>query len=447
MTRRRIYIIILQSMLPDRDRELALSLFDIVFSLSSTMDLVIPEIVSHSQRVAYISYSIAKELGFSQDKIYNIILAGMLHDFGLLSYKDITSAREFEFDFISKNPHSHSFITYYLLKDFSCLEVPANYIKYHHLIWDNGRGEEFNGEEVPIESHILHLADRIEVLIHKGEHILNQTGRIVKTIRENSGKMFIPYLVEAFYSLVDKEFFWLDLASNYIPNIIVKKVVKKEDKKLSIKEFEKLSEVLARTIDFKSQFTSIHSRTVARISEVLGQYLGFPEKDIKFLKISGLLHDIGKLAIPLEILEKEGTLNKNEWIILRSHPYNTYRILDNLKGLETIRDWSSYHHERLDGKGYPFHIKDDEIPLEAQIVTIADIFTALSEDRPYRKALNLKEVLDNMEDEVKKGSINSYLYYQLREIIDRLNKIIKETFAFSKEEYEKFKKFIEENLC
>lgn len=428
---------------PERDKVLAVSLFDIVFSLSSTMDLVSSEIASHSQRVAYISYSIAKELGYSWSKIYDIILAGMLHDFGLLSYRDLTLTKEFEFDLISQNPHSHSLITYYLLKDFPYLETPANFIKYHHLIWDNGRGEEFNGREVPIESHILHLADRIEVLIHKGEHILNQTGRIIKTIREKKGNMFVPYLVEAFYNLVDKEYFWLDITSNYIPNIIVKKALK-EDKKLSIEEFERLSEVLARTIDFKSQFTSIHSRTVAKISEALGQYLSFPERDIKFLKISGLLHDIGKLAIPLEILEKEGTLNKNEWIILRSHPYNTHRILDNLKGLETIRDWSSYHHERIDGNGYPFHIKEDEIPLGAQIVSIADVFTALSEDRPYRKALNPKEVLFNMEDEVRNGGINSYLYYQLKEIIDKLNKIMKEVSSLSKEEYKNFKNFIEE---
>lgn len=423
-------------------KELTVSLFDIVFSLSSTMDLVSPEIVTHSQRVAYISYSIARELGYSWDKIYDLILAGMLHDFGLLSYKDLLSAKEFEFNFMAENPHYHSFITFYLLKDFPYFEKISEYIKYHHLLWDNGKGEEFKGEKVPIESHILHLADRIEVLIYKGEHILNQTGRIVKTIKENSGKMFVPYLVEAFYNLVDKEYFWLDVTSNYIPNIIIKKALR-EDKKLSIEEFEKLSEILARTIDFRSQFTSIHSRAVSKISEALGEYFGFSKEKIRSLKISGLLHDIGKLAIPLEILEKEGSLNKNEWIILRSHPYNTHRILDNLKGLEDIRDWASYHHERLDGNGYPFHISNDDIPIEAQIISIADVFTALSEDRPYRKALHIKEVLKEIEEEVRNGGICSNLYGQLKGIGGELREIMIETSSQATDEYDKFKKFLE----
>ncbi|MEN2983883.1 MAG: HD domain-containing phosphohydrolase [Dictyoglomaceae bacterium] len=429
-------------MFEEKDKEITLSLFDIIFSLSSTMDLVSPEIVTHSQRVAYISYSIAKELGYSWDKIYDLILAGMLHDFGLLSYKDILSTREFEFDFISKTPHSHSFLTYYLLKDFSYFERIAEYIKYHHLLWDNGKGEEFNGEKVPIESHILHLADRIEVLIRKGEHILNQTERIVKTIRENSGRIFVPYLVEAFYNLIDKEYFWLDLTSNYIPNIIVKKV-QKEDKNLSLDDFERLSEILAKTIDFKSQFTSIHSRTVSIISESLGKYLGFSKEKIRLLKISGLLHDLGKLAIPLEILEKEGSLSRNEWIILRSHPYNTHRILDNLRGMETVRDWASYHHERLDGNGYPFHITKDEIPIEAQIVAIADIFTALSEDRPYRKALGMEDVMREMENEVNNGGVCINLYNQLKSISKDLRDTIVKASSYSKEEYEKFREFVE----
>jgi|YelNatPaOPRAMG01_1025707.scaffolds.fasta_scaffold01105_7 HD-GYP domain-containing protein (c-di-GMP phosphodiesterase class II) len=423
----------------ERNREITVSLFDIVFSIASIMNLVVPEIVIHSQRVAYISYAIAKEMGLSWDKIYDITLAGLLHDSGFLSIKDLSLVKNFDFELFFPNPHYHAFITYNLLKDFKYLKRPAEFLKYHHIIWDYGRGEEFKGEKVSIESHIIHLADKIDVLIRDDEHILNQVGRIVNIIKENSGKIFNPYVVSAFYNLIDKEYFWLDISSNYIPNIIIKKLYK-VDKSLEINEFESLSEILARTIDFRSQFTSVHSRTVAKVSENMGKLLGFSEREQKFLKIAGLLHDIGKLSIPLEILEKKGTLNKNEWVILRSHPYNTHRVLENLRGLEIIRDWSSYHHERLDGNGYPFHIKNDEIPIGAQIISISDIFTALSEDRPYRKGISLKDILKIMENDAKSGGIDISLFKKFKDSIDHFYKEVKIIIQSSIEEYEDFKK-------
>ena len=114
------------------------------------------------------------------------------------------------------------------------------------------------------------------------------------------------------------------------------------------------------------------------------------------MRIAGLLHDLGKLAIPNEILEKPEKLTEEEYLLIKQHTYYTYRILQGIDNFEKIAQWAAYHHETLDGTGYPFRISEDSLSLGSKILAVADVFTALTEDRPYRESLSEEKVKDIM---------------------------------------------------
>ena len=116
------------------------------------------------------------------------------------------------------------------------------------------------------------------------------------------------------------------------------------------------------------------------------------ERDCAKLKIAGYLHDLGKLAVPDTLLSKPDKLNTKEWQTIRAHPYHTQKILEPVKGLEDVTDWASNHHEYLNGNGYPFGNAAGKLSLGARIISVADIFTALAEDRPYRTGMNEEKI-------------------------------------------------------
>jgi HD-GYP domain-containing protein (c-di-GMP phosphodiesterase class II) len=159
-------------------------------------------------------------------------------------------------------------------------------------------------------------------------------------------------------------------------------------------------------VDFKSHYTAFHSRGVAKTAEEIGKLLSLPQVDIDMLKIAGHFHDLGKLGISPSIIEKEGKLSEEEFALVKEHPYLTYIILNRLKGFEKIRDAAGFHHKRLDGSGYPFKLKGEEIPLHARIMAVADVFSALREKRPFRPVLELGEIIKIMEKEAEEGKLD-----------------------------------------
>jgi HD-GYP domain-containing protein (c-di-GMP phosphodiesterase class II) len=121
--------------------------------------------------------------------------------------------------------------------------------------------------------------------------------------------------------------------------------------------------------------------------------------------IAGYLHDLGKIAVPSEILEKPSKLDIEEFNVMRSHTYYTYRVLNKIKALQTITEWAAFHHERLDGTGYPFRLKGNELSLGARIMAVADVFTASSEDRPYRSGMEKEKVINILKSMAKNNAL------------------------------------------
>ncbi|MCE5227138.1 MAG: HD domain-containing protein [Porphyromonadaceae bacterium] len=157
---------------------------------------------------------------------------------------------------------------------------------------------------------------------------------------------------------------------------------------MEIDDIVDLALIFSRIIDFRSRFTARHSAGVAKTAERLAQLIGFSPYECKMMLIAGYLHDLGKIAIGDDVLEKPAKLNEDEFNEMRAHTFYTYHSLEPLGQLRTINTWASFHHEKLNGKGYPFHIAGDNLSIGSRIMAVADVFTAVTENRPYRKGMN-----------------------------------------------------------
>lgn len=393
-------------------------LFDMVLGLSRALDLLHTSIGDHHLRVAYIACCIAEELGFPPEDIQTALIAGALHDAGTVSSPQRLNLLdhalvnyEIRETAVFEDIHEHGRKGFELLRDFPPFSAAALAVRYHHIEWEFGRGAQHEGEPIPPVAAILLVADRVAILPDARHNILEQAGAIREAIAADSGKRFMPEAVAAFQEVSTRESFWLDVGSAY-KEAIIRDRFGGQEVDLDIDALLRLSQVFGKIVDYRSHFTETHSSSVAVVAQALGRHLGISTETNKLLMIAGYLHDLGKLAVPPSLLDKPGKLTNQELLLIKQHPYYTYRILSTVAGLESITTWASLHHERLDGKGYPFHQRD--IPFEARIVAVADVFTAITEDRPYRKGMDLARSLIVLEQMVADFAIDGEIVSTLR---------------------------------
>lgn len=396
---------------------LRIPLIDIIMAFSSSIDMICPQLSDHNKRVAYIAYSISTQMGLDKKEKSNILIAGLLHDCGAI--KDDEKLRAAQYDFTDER-HNHGYLGWKLLHEVKELEKAAEIVKFHHVYWNEPDSPFLDSESIPFGGYIIHLADRIDVLIDRNAEILEQRSSIVRKISEDSGKMFMPDAVEAFLTLSEREYFWFDLTSPFLSQSLSKamrniKSVVNEDKLLCI------ARAFNKFIDYRSCFTAAHSIGVAACAGMLSSKMNFSRSDIQMMTIAGLLHDLGKLAIPLSILEKKGPLSQDEFSIMKKHPYYTSQILGEIPHIEKIRNYASLHHERMDGRGYPFGIRGEELSLGSRIMAISDVYTALTEERPYRNAMSPADALNTINDMVSNRHLDGEVFSVFRLHLDEIN--------------------------
>jgi HD-GYP domain-containing protein (c-di-GMP phosphodiesterase class II) len=330
---------------------------------------------------------------------------------------------------------NHGHIGSMLLSGFGPLENAAKMIKYHHYPWNHGKG---NGE-IPLGSHIIHIADRICVSLNKEQDILLQCPRVLEQIKKKSGTIFIPELVDCVEELKELEYIWLDLVYTY-PMDQMSFSSFSASTPLNIDQIIDFSRIFSRIIDFRSSFTANHSVGVANTAEKLAKLFGYSENECKMMLVSGYFHDLGKLAISNSILEKPGPLTPEEFCIVKSHPFYTYRILEVINGFETISKWAAFHHEKPNGKGYPFHLDDSNLPLGSKILAVADVFTAITENRPYREGMKDQDCIRILNSMMADNALSPTVVKVLLENFSEIKKICKDAQGKADVEFRKFKK-------
>jgi HD-GYP domain-containing protein (c-di-GMP phosphodiesterase class II) len=264
---------------------------------------------------------------------------------------------------------------------------------------------------------------------------------VVDAIKSRSNNIFVPDLVEVFENLSAKESFWFDAASPEIEQIISDRNAL-PDIELDMEGLLMIAKLFSHVVDYRSPFTAVHSAGVSAVATLLAQMIGFSEIECRMMSVAGYLHDIGKLAVPSEILEKPARLSDEEFNIMKSHVYHSYRILEAVSGIDIINTWASFHHERMDGKGYPFHIKGGELPIGSRIMAAADVFTAITEDRPYRKGMSGEEALKIIEDMAKNNSLDKSIVDVASAYFRHLNDVRLDAQLKAGEEYVAVKQFV-----
>jgi len=345
----------------------------------------------HGERVAYIAMRVGRFLGLNKESLVHVTVAGLLHDIGALGY-----IGEYNGDPRILERHCH--VGAVIVERFPAGKILAQAIKYHHETPDllhSALGAP--AEEVTLMARILSLADKIDLRLKRSLSSRRERDEIMEWVTQNTGTLFYPEVADAFKQVAQKEAFWLDIEQPDLLQIALGLLCGQwqlpATRELEIGLTDNLAATFADLIDQKSRFTARHSRSVAETVERLARGIGWEGDRLHEIYVAGLLHDLGKLSIPRKILDKPGPLEPSEVEIIRTHTYYTHRLLTEAGFPTRMVEWSAHHHERLDGKGYPFALRENDLNEGARLMAIADIFAALTEDRPYRIAMSTGEAL------------------------------------------------------
>lgn len=259
--------------------------------------------------------------------------------------------------------------------------------------WDgSGFPDGLRGEQIPLLSRILLLAQHLDVFAsHRGEQIA------LDTLAQRSGRWFDPGLVKAVSALHKAGLLWASRADPAESRAAVLDQQPGHRLVATEAQIDNICDAFAEVVDVKSSFTGSHSRGVTAAALAIAGRLGLSSDRVRFLRRASLLHDLGKLRVPNSILEKQGPLDDSDWAIIKEHPALTTEILSRVDLFAELAIVAGQHHECLNGTGYPHGLTASDLSLEARLIAVADVYGALSEDRPYRKALDtslIRRIMD-----------------------------------------------------
>lgn len=397
--------------------EFSVNLRSSIYSLSDALDLVGVDELFHGKRVAFMAVAIARHLGIEGKDLDDLFHAGMLHDCGVSSTR-LHQALVSQFDWAGAKEHCDR--GYLLLKRCEPLAHLADVVRLHHTFWGELEIYEVLDSKLKICANLLFLADRVDALMdqNNGSDILVSNKEIREMIAGQSGRMFAPSLVDAFLAVSANEKFWLALQPEQLNAYMQRLSASGGKQMIDFAAFKSIAEVFANIVDAKSHYTAEHSLGVARLARVVGELCGVGSDSCDMLEIAGLLHDLGKLRVPDDILEKPRALDEAEFAVIARHTLDTYAILGKIEGLEEIAIWAAFHHEKADGEGYPFQQDGTTLPLEARILNVVDVFQAMAQDRPYRPKKTPEDIMVAMREMVLDGSLDADVVSVIGEHLD-----------------------------
>ncbi len=384
------------------DLQYTLNMREVTYALTEALDFVGIDDTMHGKRVAYMAAELSKNMSWSKNTTDDVMFIGMLHDCGVSS-TDVHIHLVTELDW--ENSHIHSIRGEDLLKRTKIYQKFSTYVRYHHTHW-NDLPNTLTKEQKEI-SNLIYLVDRVDALRAQLKTIdANSAHNIQETIKKHSNKMFSPELVESFIAISQHDSFWFYLEGESLNDYLIEWVESGLEQELSFAEVKEIAMMFAAIVDAKSEFTSEHSVGVATLSRYLAELFKLPQEACEKIELAGLLHDLGKLRVADEILNKSSKLNANEKLIMNRHGFDSDMVLRHIKGFREIAHIASLHHETLDAKGYPYNLTASQIPFEARIIAVADIFQALIQNRPYRSGLTTHEAYEIIFDMCKEGKLD-----------------------------------------
>ena len=417
----------------------AVQLSEIISAMSYALDLTEGQPAGHCVRCCWIGMHIGLRIGLSADELWELYYTLLLKDLGCSSnaaricelylHDDLAFKHDFKtvgdslpqlLSFVFK----HTGLKAGLAERFrSVLHIIRNGASIgHELITTRcQRGadiarllrfpegvadgiysldEHFNGKgwpsglagaAIPVHSRIALLAQVIDVF-----HTADGPEAALREVRARAGGWFDPRLAAAFELVAQDAGFWSTLGSAAIGNAVLALVPAGREVPLDDDYLDDIAAAFGQVVDFKSPYTSGHSARVALYTDMIAEALGLSQQRRRWLNRGALLHDVGKLGVSNSVLDKPGALDRAEWDAVKLHASYTETILSRISAFAELARVAGAHHERLDGAGYPRGLKGDEISLETRILTTADIFDAITAERPYRGAIPIPQALEMM---------------------------------------------------
>ncbi len=408
--------------------ETSVNLGNILLSFSDAIDLAYQSISAHQIRTAFIAWQMAKGAKLSQSVNEKIFIGALLHDVGALTPEG--KIRLHNFEDINTEPHCIRGASLFELS--SLLRPSSRMVRFHHKPWNKWQTTIDSPDA--FESQILYLADFLERSINRNKYILHQHEELTIKISSMAGTEIHSDVVNLFVEISNREEFWLDLVSPRLYSILLHFGPFRRSE-IEIDDIFSVALFFRSIIDFKSHFTATHSTGVAECASILSRIFGLTTSEVSLMKLAGYFHDIGKLAVPNVILEKPDKLTKEEFAVIKKHTYFTYTVLNSIGGLGHIPEWAAFHHEKLDGSGYPFHVNHEKLSTGSRIMAVADIFTALTEDRPYRAGMQRDEIKRILENVAKNNEIDKRIVDLLFENYEEVVVHVKEKQSIANAEY------------
>lgn len=396
-----------------------------LLQLANVLDLDENRDDYHSWRVACVAYMMAKKLDCQN--LLEVFWAGLLHDIGAYGYNDFTVSTSDSLSIFEKSKiynhtiRSAEIITRELPGD---VRKVADFVKYHHEKYDgSGFPEGLAGNDIPIISQLIKVADDFDIALRLIPRLSKKV--IYGLFRENIDREYSKEMIDLFVETMENDGFFeqIELEAQ-IPTIVaaicdIPAIAGVQDRSrdkeaydriksisawtgvlpfykmfLETDLLEKMTLVFAHIIDAKHEETLGHSGRVAFYASRIAEYLGLNPRDISRVKLAGFMHDIGKAAVPRTILNKSMNLTRFEMHIVKAHPVLTMEVLRNMSVFHDIIETAGYHHERLNGSGYPAGLPAESIPFLARIVMVADVFDAMASGRRYQRPITKKEAID-----------------------------------------------------
>ncbi len=419
------------------ERELPLA--KLIGALSYALDITEGQPPGHCVRCCFVGVRLGRKIGLTEEQLWELYYTLLLKDVGcssnaaricqLYMTDDIAFKRDFKwvdgsFPQVVRFVLNHTGLGGGLLDKFKVLMTAiatkeeaaqelittrcqrgasiARRLRFNERVaagihsldeqWDGrGRPEHLEGDVIPIYSRIALLAQVVDVF-----HTSGGPAAALAEIKARRGTWFEPRLVDVMSEFGPDDELWTMLGSPNLTEAVFSEEPAREHIVVDEDYLDAVAAAFGEVVDSKSPYTSGHSGRVALYTDLIAADLGLSGARRRWLYRGALLHDIGKLGVSNALLDKPGKLTAEEWVAVKKHAEYTEQILSRIPQFTELAVVSAAHHERLDGQGYPRGIEASEITLETRIITTADIFDAITAQRPYRDAIPVPEALSIM---------------------------------------------------
>jgi HD-GYP domain-containing protein (c-di-GMP phosphodiesterase class II) len=377
----------------------------VIYALSDALDLVGADTFYHGKRVAVMATECARRVGLPKKDRLLLFHAGLLRDCGVSSSATHQHLLE-EMHWEQADQHCQR--GHELLAAVPLLEGVAPIVRHHHTPWrDMGRlGID---KRAALLGNLLFIADRTNALVfpHLGPDLLLYRDDITQALARQRDQLFAPMLLDAFLKVTRSDTFWLLLEPRHIQSYLGAMLREFPPQPIEFTGLLQLAGLFAQVADAKGTYMLGHSPAVGALAERLGGLRGLAPDTCAKLKLAGLLHDIGKLRVPDEVMNKTGPLSRAERAIMNRHCFETYQILRRVSGLEEVAIWAAYHHESMLEYGLPFGEAIRGVPVESHIVAVAEAFQAMAQDRPHRAGLPPSQILAILRHTAAAGQLDT----------------------------------------